>query len=75
MCQAVHAEVNALADCHDVTKIHTCYTSTMPCNNCAKSLLNTGCQRIVYLNDHEGGEAVRMQWRKAGRKVTELSCF
>jgi dCMP deaminase len=71
-CQAVHAELNALLDCRDTTKIHTCYTSTMPCNNCMKTLLNTSCQRIVYLNDHESGQAVREQWLKAGRSVVNI---
>lgn len=52
-CQAVHAEMNAVADCHDITKVHTCYVNVLPCNTCAKTLLNTGLQAVVYLNDHE----------------------
>ena len=51
-CEGVHAEINAVADCHDITKVHTCYTNVLPCNNCAKTLLNTSMQELVYLNSH-----------------------
>ena len=74
-CQAVHAELNALLTCRDPDKIHTCYTSTMPCNNCMKTLLNTSCQRIVYLNDHESGQAVREKWQKTGRYIEKHDDF
>jgi dCMP deaminase len=73
MCQAVHAELNALMDCRDVTKIHACYVTTLPCNNCMKSLLNTSCQRIVYLEDHDHADHVISEWTKAGRKVEKLT--
>ena len=66
-CQAVHAELNALLDCADVTKIHTCYVTTAPCNNCNKTLLNTACQRIVYM---EG--TVLDTWHDAGRESTKI---
>ena len=64
-CQAVHAEMNAVADCHDITKIHTCYVSVLPCNNCTKTLLNTGMQALVYLNGHEQ-EAQVLDFLKRG---------
>lgn len=68
-CLGVHAELNALLDCADTTKIQTCYVTTLPCNNCLKTLLNTACQRIVYLQDHEQAAHILATWRKAGRKV------
>lgn len=72
-CEAVHAELNALTDCHDPSQIATCYTSTFPCNNCMKTLMNTNCQRIVYLNDHEQGPTIRARWEASGRTVLQLT--
>lgn len=46
-CYAIHAEQNALLQCADVQKIHTCYVTVSPCVHCVKLLLNTGCSRIV----------------------------
>jgi len=68
-CQAIHAEINALIRCKDPDKIHTCYTTVFPCNNCMKSLLNTACQRIVYIDEHELSHLVRSKWLEAGRSV------
>jgi len=66
-CQGVHAEINALMQCKDVDAIHTCYVTTMPCNNCMKSLLNTNCQRIATLGGEE--PAAASKWRNAGRTI------
>lgn len=46
-CQAIHAEANALLQCHDVHQIQTCYVTTAPCVGCTKLLLGTSCKRIV----------------------------
>lgn len=68
-CEAVHAEINALVDCHDATRVHTCYTSVLPCNNCAKSLLNSGMKVLVYLNDHEQSAQVLDLLKRGGVSV------
>ena len=68
-CQAVHAEINALIRCKDPEKIAVCYTTTFPCNSCMKTLLNTSCYLIVYMEDHSGGPAARAKWLEAGRSV------
>lgn len=47
LCEAVHAEVNALLQCADVDDIDTCYVTVSPCVPCLKMLMNTGCRRIV----------------------------
>jgi dCMP deaminase len=65
-CQAVHAEQNALLQCSDVYAIHTVYTTTAPCITCCKLLLNTGCERVVYLEDYVQTEAKDL-WLKSGR--------
>lgn len=61
-CEAIHAEQNALLQCADVLKIHTCYTTASPCMHCLKLLLNTSCRRIVfssiYKSDHDAAKAL-----------------
>lgn len=52
LCEAVHAEQNAMLQCHDVDSIATCYVTTAPCVTCTKLLLNTGCRRIVFSDDY-----------------------
>lgn len=65
-CRAVHAEANALLQCADVNKIHTCYTTHRPCWHCTKLLLNTSCKRVVFLHDHEDTKPARL-WKTQGR--------
>jgi dCMP deaminase len=66
LCEAVHAEQNALMQCKDISLIYTCYVSTSPCMHCMKMLLNTPCQRIVSLQQYDQ-EALEM-WINAGRE-------
>lgn len=66
-CEAVHAEQNAILQCHDTDKIATAYVTTSPCKPCLKLLLNTGCQRIVFDTEHTDPWP-REQWLKAGRQ-------
>jgi len=71
LCEAVHAEANALLNCQDVSKIYTCYTTHAPCLRCAKTLLNTGCYRIVYYT--KGYELSAMDlWLRADRYWDEV---
>ena len=71
-CLAVHAEMNAIADCHDITKVHTCYGSVLPCNTCAKTLLNTSMQVLVYLNGHEQENKVLDMLKNANISVKKV---
>lgn len=66
-CEAIHAEQNALLRCQDVRRIDTCYVTTSPCVTCTKLLLNTGCKRIVYLQDYPQPDAEKL-WQAAGRE-------
>ena len=68
VCPAVHAEMNALMQCADVSKVRYCITTTKPCRHCIKMLLNSGVQEIIYLHDypHEGVNEI---WEKAGRSI------
>lgn len=67
-CEAIHAEQNALLQCRDVSLIHTAYVTTLPCMTCAKLLMNTGCQRIVYGQEYPQQEAKEF-WKKNGRII------
>lgn len=65
-CEAIHAEQNALLQCRDPWEIETAYVTLSPCKACLKLLLNTGCKRIVFLEEHIDPLPSEL-WRKAGR--------
>lgn len=60
VCQAIHAEQNALIQCRNSDSIYTVYCTLAPCPSCAKLFLNTGCHRIVYTEEHSTIEATRL---------------
>ena len=73
MCEAIHAEQNALIQCKDHLKIYTCYCTTMPCIHCLKMLLNTSCGTLYYAEEYGDVERVRSLWvKKSGRLLWRL---
>lgn len=50
ICEAIHAEQNALLQCPNVMAIRKIYSTTSPCIHCAKLILNTGTREVFYLN-------------------------
>jgi dCMP deaminase len=62
-CEAIHAEQNALLNCADVSRIYACYSTAEPCVHCAKLLMNTGCQIVLFLEPYPG-DAYKL-WAKA----------
>jgi dCMP deaminase len=46
-CEAIHAEQNALLQCHRLDLAHTIYISCAPCFTCAKLIANTHIARVV----------------------------
>lgn len=72
-CQAIHAEQNALLQCRDVMLVHTCYVTVSPCMTCAKLLLNTGCQRIVFNELYPGSDQVADLWLGARREWSQVA--
>lgn len=68
LCEAIHAEQNALLQCSDVQEIETCYTTTSPCAHCVKLLLNTSCNRIYYYEDYSDSQRCANIWMSAGRQ-------
>ena len=61
-CFAVHAEQNALLQCHDAHAIQTCYVTHSPCVTCTKLLLNTSCARVVFAERYAHDEASLALW-------------
>jgi len=72
LCLAIHAEQNALIRCKEPNMIRTCYTNVEPCMHCLKMLLNTSCQRIVFLQPYAHSEMCKMHWENAGREWVQL---
>lgn len=66
-CESIHAEQNALLQCRDPREIATAYVTLSPCKPCVKLLMNTGCQRIVFLEEHVDPWP-KEQWLKLGRE-------
>jgi dCMP deaminase len=46
-CEAIHAEMNALMQCSDITKIFKVYVTHEPCTKCFLMISNTSCEGIV----------------------------
>ena len=59
-CLAIHAEQNALIQCENTSAIDTIYSTTFPCITCAKMIANTSCKRLVYLDNYNHPEAIKI---------------
>lgn len=66
-CMAIHAEQNALLQCHDTQRISAAYVTTSPCVFCVRMLLNTSCDVIIFSEEYPMPEAKDM-WLKAEKK-------
>lgn len=66
LCEAIHAEQNALLQCKDVYSIHTAYCTDSPCISCVKLLMNTSCQRIVFIREYPHARSKEL-WTMVGR--------
>lgn len=62
LCEAIHAEANALLRCADVRQIWTAFVTHSPCVHCVKLLMNTGCRRIVFSEPYAHDAAARALW-------------
>lgn len=69
LCQAIHAEMNAIALCPDLRRIRTAYVTASPClHPCVKMLMNTSCRRIVFLERYAHDEPAERMWVASGQK-------
>lgn len=57
----VHAERNAILNCKG-TKLDgtTIYVTLFPCNECAKSIIQAGIKKVVYLRMYKHDELVKI---------------
>jgi len=65
LCDAVHAEQNALLQCKNVYEIEAIYCTASPCIHCLKLLMNTACNTIYYRDAYpskEGMELLKLKW-------------
>jgi dCMP deaminase len=67
MCQAIHAEQNALLQCRRPYDIRTCYVTHSPCVTCVKLLMNTSCYRIIFRTPYAHDEQARKLWESMNR--------
>jgi dCMP deaminase len=70
LCEAVHAEANALLRCRDVREVHAAYVTHSPCVHCVKLLMNTGCQRVVFETPYAHNFTARELWERSRRGRT-----
>ncbi len=64
----VHAEENAVYNSNAKTGGCTIYTTLFPCNECAKTIIQTGIKKVIYESDKYHDEVV---W-KASRRMFDL---
>lgn len=62
LCEAIHAEANAILRCPDIRQIHVAYVTASPCIHCVKLLMNTACERIVFSERYAHDEAAKALW-------------
>lgn len=72
LCEAIHAEQNALLQCRDTQSVHACYITCSPCIQCTKLLLQTSCKRICFLEESSHSEEAKTLWYRSGRTSWEL---
>lgn len=66
-CWAIHAEMNAVLQCSDISRACRMYTTCSPCFDCAKVIANTPIKHIFTFEAYsEEGLTVL---KNAGRKV------
>ncbi|MBP9803155.1 MAG: dCMP deaminase family protein [Candidatus Pacebacteria bacterium] len=64
-----HAEENAIYNANAQTKDCKIYTALFPCNECAKTIIQTGIKEVIYEND----KYIDTPAHKASLKMFELA--
>lgn len=72
LCEAIHAEQNAVLLLSDPWIVDTCYVTCTPCISCLKLLLGTSCKRIVSNYAYSHTESLSW-WSSAGRVMEILA--
>jgi dCMP deaminase len=63
LCEAIHAEQNALLQCKNVYEINKVYCTVSPCIHCIKLLLNTSAKHIIFSEEYTNQEGKSL-WMK-----------
>jgi len=71
-CNAIHAEINAIAHCTNPKLIHSAYISVSPCIHCLKALLATPCQNLYFAEKYSHWEALEL-WILDGRNFKTIN--
>lgn len=66
LCQAIHAEQNAIMQCRDITTIAKAYVTASPCIHCTRLLLGTSCREVVFLEEYPHSDSKAL-WVGLGR--------
>jgi dCMP deaminase len=74
----VHAEENAIYNANAETKGGTIYCTLFPCNECAKTIIQTGIKEVVFENDKYHDDDIWVASRRlldaAGVKYRQYCC-
>lgn len=72
LCEAIHAEANALTQCPRPDDIHTAYVTMAPCMRCAKELLNTGMRKLVFGRVYAAEPQALLLLRRSNIQIIQL---
>ena len=66
-----HAEFNAILNTRDGSALHGCrvYVTLFPCNECAKAIVQTGIEEIIYLDDKYHDTVMQ----QASRRILDMA--
>lgn len=67
LCEAIHAEQNALIACPDFRKVHRIYVTCSPCVSCTKMLMRTPARQIFFMTTYAHDAQARELWERDGR--------
>ena len=72
LCNAIHAEINAIAHCTNPKQIHSAYISVSPCIHCLKALLATPCENLYFAEKYSHWESLQL-WILDGRNFKTIN--
>lgn len=79
LCEAIHAEQNALLQCHRLDLARVLYCSVVPCYPCAKLIANTSIAKVVVKESYAAAHSDRtlklFRWKDMFIRVGDLFWF
>lgn len=73
VCEAIHAEANALMTCRDINLVSAIYVTSSPCLDCVKMLLRTSSRSVYFIERYAHDDEARLRWEKQGRIWEQIS--